>query len=288
MFVLDFLQSNFTAYITFVALLGLIVGSFLNVVILRLPKMMENDWHAQCRELLEIQSQPPDVNLTLSKPDSHCPKCQHKIRAWENIPIVSYLLLRGRCSQCSNRISPRYPLIEFATAVLSVVVAWYFGFSWQAVGGILLTWALVALAVIDFDTQLLPDSITLPFLWVGLVFNLGGTFTDTQSSVIGAMAGYMLLWSLYHLFKLATGKEGMGYGDFKLLAMLGAWLGWQALAAVILLSSVVGAVVGVSLILFLGRDRNIPIPFGPYLAAAGWITLVWGQQLNQWYWSWVM
>ncbi len=265
-------------------LLGLCVGSFLNVVIHRLPKMMEQDWQAQCAELRG--ESPPDQGeaLSLAKPRSRCPNCGHQITALENIPLVSYLLiLKGKCSGCGTRISPRYPITELLTGLLSAFAAWHFGPTIQTVGALALLWALIALSAIDLDTQLLPDSITLPLLWLGLAFNLWTTFADLPTAVIGAMAGYLSLWSVFWLFKLATGKEGMGYGDFKLLAALGAWLGWQMLPAIILLSSVVGAVVGIALIVAARHGRNVPIPFGPYLAAAGVITLFWGQRITQGY-----
>ncbi len=265
-------------------LLGLCVGSFLNVVIHRLPKMMEQDWQAQCAELRG--EPPPDQGeaLSLAKPRSRCPNCGHQITALENIPLVSYLLiLKGKCSVCGTRISPRYPITELLTGLLSAFAAWHFGPTIQTVGALALLWALIALSAIDLDTQLLPDSITLPLLWLGLAFNLWTTFADLPTAVIGAMAGYLSLWSVFWLFKLATGKEGMGYGDFKLLAALGAWLGWQMLPAIILLSSVVGAVVGIALIVAARHGRNVPIPFGPYLAAAGVIALFWGQRITQGY-----
>lgn len=264
-------------------LLGLCVGSFLNVVIHRLPKMMEREWHTQCAEL-RGEELPLGESLNLSKPRSRCPTCGHQISALENIPLISYLLiLKGKCSGCGTRISPRYPIVEAITGVISAYAAWHFGPTWQAVGALLLLWALIALSGIDLDTQLLPDSITLPLLWFGLAFNLGATYCDLQSAVIGAMAGYLALWSVFWLFKLATGKEGMGYGDFKLLAALGAWLGWQMLPAMILLSSVVGAIVGISLILAARHGRNVPIPFGPYLATAGVIALFWGKEITHTY-----
>jgi len=270
-------------------LLGLCVGSFLNVVIHRLPKMMEQEWHAQCADL---RGEPPSTatagsaepaTLSLAKPRSRCPSCGHQITALENIPILSYLLLRGKCSNCAAPISPRYPVIEAVTALLSAYAAWHFGPTLQTAGALILLWALIALTAIDYDTQLLPDSITLPLLWFGLAFNLVNTYADLASAVIGAMLGYLTLWSVFWLFKLATGKEGMGYGDFKLLAALGAWLGWQMLPVIILLSSVVGAVVGISLIVVSRHGRNTPIPFGPYLAAAGIIALFWGSQLTRSY-----
>ena len=263
-------------------LLGLCVGSFLNVVIHRLPKMMEQDWHAQCADL-RGETPSTATALTLARPRSRCPSCGHQITALENIPIISYLLLRGRCSNCGTSISPRYPVVEAVTGLLSAYAVWHFGPTLQGAGALLLIWALIALTGIDFDTQLLPDSITLPLLWLGLAFNLAGTYVDLFSAVIGAMIGYLTLWSVFWLFKLATGKEGMGFGDFKLLAALGAWLGWQMLPAIILLSSIVGAVVGISLIVATRHGRNTPIPFGPYLAAAGIIALFWGPQLTRSY-----
>ena len=265
-------------------LLGLCVGSFLNVVIHRLPKMMEQEWQAQCAELRGEIAPGVAEPLSLARPRSRCPACGHKISALENIPLISYLfILKGKCSACGTRISPRYPIIEAATAVLSAYAAWHFGPTMQTIGALLLVWALVALSAIDFDTQLLPDSITLPLLWLGLAFNLWGVYADLPAAVLGAMAGYLALWSVFWLFKLATGKEGMGYGDFKLLAALGAWFGWQMLPAIILLSSVVGAFVGISLIVVARHGRNIPIPFGPYLAAAGIIALFWGKAITQAY-----
>lgn len=263
-------------------LLGLCVGSFLNVVIHRLPKMMEREWHAQCADLRGETASTAEV-LTLSTPRSRCPACAHQITALENIPLLSYLFLRGKCSACGASISIRYPIVEVTTGLLSAFVAWHFGPTMLTIGALLLLWSLIALAAIDFDTQLLPDSMTLPLLWLGLLFNVSGTFTDLSSAVIGAMVGYLSLWSIFWLFKIATGKEGMGYGDFKLLAALGAWLGWTMLPTIILLSSLVGAIVGISLIVFARHGRNIPIPFGPYLAAAGVIALFWGPQLNQAY-----
>jgi len=265
-------------------LLGLCIGSFLNVVIHRLPKMMEREWLTQCAELRGEKAEEENEPLSLAKPRSRCPNCGHHISAWENIPILSYLfILRGKCSSCGKPISARYPLVEAATALLSAYTAWHFGPTVQAAGALLLVWALIALAMIDLDTQLLPDSITLPLLWLGLGFNLATTYVDLPSAVVGAMAGYLALWSVFWLFKLVTGKEGMGYGDFKLLAALGAWLGWQMLPSIILLSSLVGASVGISLIVFGRHGRNIPIPFGPYLAAAGGIALFWGNSLTERY-----
>ncbi|MDX1573480.1 MAG: A24 family peptidase [Methylophaga sp.] len=281
----EFLAGSPAAVISVVFILGLLVGSFLNVVVHRLPKMMHHEWQQQCHEL--IGSKPPEtVLLTLSKPRSRCPQCGHGISALENIPVISYLLLRGRCRGCQAPISIRYPLIEALTGVLSAVVAWHFGFSWVCLGALLLTWALIALTFIDVDEQLLPDSITLPLLWLGLFFNLFSSFTTIQSAVIGALAGYLSLWLVFHAFRLVTGKEGMGFGDFKLLAALGAWLGWEFLPVIILLSSLVGAVVGISLILLRQHQRSQPIPFGPYLAAAGWLALIWGDVINSSYLRW--
>jgi leader peptidase (prepilin peptidase)/N-methyltransferase len=265
-------------------LLGLCVGSFLNVVIHRLPRMMEQEWQAQCAELRGETTSTVAEPLSLAKPRSRCPDCGHQISAPENIPLISYLLiLKGKCSGCGARISPRYPIIEALTGLLSAYAAWHFGPTAQAAGALLLIWALIALSAIDLDTQLLPDSITLPLLWLGLLFNLWGTYADLSIAVVGAMAGYLALWSVFWLFKLATGKEGMGYGDFKLLAALGAWLGWQMLPAIILLSSIVGAIVGITLIVVARHGRNIPIPFGPYLAAAGGIALFWGARITHTY-----
>ena len=269
-------------FVVLVGILGLLVGSFLNVVIHRLPKMMERDWQAQCAEL-RGDTLPVTEPLSLARPRSRCSQCGHLITAWENIPIVSYLMLRGRCKGCGKAIGIRYPLVEALSGVLSALVAWHFGYSWQAAGALVFVWAIAALAFIDLDTQLLPDSITLPLLWLGLAFGLGNVFTDLRSALIGAMAGYLSLWSVYWLFKLVTGKEGMGYGDFKLLAAIGAWLGWQILPLTILLSSLVGAVVGIGLIVFARHGRSVPIPFGPYLAAAGAIALIWGRPLTDYY-----
>ena len=270
---------------------GLCVGSFLNVVIFRLPKMMEREWHAQCAELAaehaspaltktEIES-PPRYNLVV--PRSACTHCGHKITALENVPLVSYAVLRGKCSSCGTRISLRYPIVELTAGLAGGYAAWRYGFSATGLGAMVFAWTLIALAVIDYDTQLLPDDITLPLLWAGLLFNLPGTYVPLGSAVIGAAAGYLSLWSIYWLFKLVTGKEGMGYGDFKLLAAICAWLGWQSLAMVILLSSVVGALVGIGLMVFTTHGRDKPIPFGPYLAAAGLITLFWGDAISRKY-----
>ncbi|MBS0372453.1 MAG: prepilin peptidase [Proteobacteria bacterium] len=279
---MDILQDKliFTALC---ALLGLFVGSFLNVVIHRLPLMMEREWQAEAAALRGEEPDAPQPRFNLATPRSRCPHCGHLIGALENIPVVSYLLLRGRCRHCDGPISVRYPLIEVLCATLSGFTAYHFGFGVAGWGALVFVWALIALCFIDLDTQLLPDSITLPLLWLGLLLNLSGTYTDVSSAVVGASAGYLTLWSVYWLFKLATGKEGMGYGDFKLLAALGAWMGWQILPLTILLSSLVGAIVGVALIVLRRHGREIPIPFGPYLAAAGLLALYWGRPLTQAY-----
>ncbi|MFZ9677582.1 MAG: prepilin peptidase [Quisquiliibacterium sp.] len=257
---------------------GLAIGSFLNVVILRLPKMMENEWHQQAAELRgEPLLESPPFNLV--RPRSHCPACGHAITVRENIPVLGWLMLRGRCSGCGVRISARYPLIELSSGLLAALAVWRFGVSAQGAAAMLLSFLLIALTFIDFDTQLLPDDLTLALLWIGLALNLSGLFAPVRDALIGAMAGYLLLWSIYWLFKLATGREGMGYGDFKLLAALGAWFGWQALPAIILLASLVGACVGIALILFRRHGRQVPIPFGPYLAGAGLLTLYFGKPM---------
>ena len=279
----DILFNSPTYLYTCTIILGLLIGSFLNVVIYRLPKMLEQDWKHQCVVLLEQEQLEKELakeeKITLSTPNSTCPKCQHKIKPWENIPVLSFLFLGGKCSQCKNKISIRYPLVETTTALLSLMVIITFGATYAGLGALFLTWTLVALTMIDADTQLLPDNMTLPLLWAGLILNAFGIFTSLEASLWGAIFGYLSLWTVYQLFKLLTGKEGMGYGDFKLLGALGAWLGWQQLPIIILLSSVVGAVIGIALILIKGRDKNIPIPFGPYLAIAGWISLIWGDSL---------
>lgn len=276
------LLAQTSAFTAIAGILGLVVGSFLNVVIHRLPKMMEREWACQCAELRG--EAPPDAEpLSLAKPRSRCPACGHPISALENIPIVSWLALRGKCSACRAPISPRYPLVEAITGLLTAFAAFHFGYGWTAFGAFVLIWSLIALTFIDFDTQYLPDSITLPLLWLGLLFNLFDTYVGLPSAVIGTMAGYLSLWSVYWGFKLLTGKEGMGYGDFKLLAALGAWQGWQMLPLIVLLSSVVGACVGILLIVLAKRGRDIPIPFGPYLATAGLLALFWGKELTQAY-----
>ncbi|TXI29253.1 MAG: prepilin peptidase [Nitrosomonas oligotropha] len=275
---LSILQDSPVFFVSCTTILGLMVGSFLNVVIHRLPEMMKRNWLQQCAELQGEAIQTfPEFNLFT--PRSTCIYCGHKITAWENIPIISYLFLRGRCSQCHASISPRYPMVEAATAIISGFVAWHFGYGFVALAALIFVWSLIALAAIDLDTQLLPDDITLPLLWIGLLVNINHGFTDIQSAVIGAIAGYLSLWSIYWCFKLMTGKEGMGYGDFKLLAAIGAWLGWSMLPLVILSSSLVGALVGMGLILAAKLNKNIPIPFGPYLVGGALIALFWGEQL---------
>jgi len=274
-------------FLAVVIAVALLVGSFLNVVIFRLPVMMEREWRAQCEEITaQPASELPEGRFDLSFPRSRCPACGHMITATQNIPLLSYLLLGGKCAHCKTPISRRYPLIELLTAVLSGIVAWRFGFGWESMLALLLTWSLIAISVIDIDHQLIPDAISLPLLWLGLALSLlhpldGAQmlFIEPRSSIVGALAGYLSLWSIYHLFRLLTGKEGMGYGDFKLLAALGAWLGWQLLPLIIMLSAVVGAVVGISMIVLSKHDRNIPIPFGPYLAAAGWIAMLYGPEI---------
>ena len=278
---LRLLEGSLVLFAITTGVFGLMVGSFLNVVIYRLPIMINRAWSHECREL---QGDPePDTagqsTYNLVIPASSCPHCQRPIRAVENIPLVSYLMLRGRCAGCGTAIPQRYPAVELVTALLSVIVAVHYGFGIQTLAALLFTWALIPLFMIDFDHQILPDSITLPLLWAGLLLSLFGIFVDNQTSIIGAAAGYLSLWSIYHLFKLLTGKEGMGYGDFKLLGAIGAWVGWQQLPVVILFSSVVGAAIGIGLILIKGRDHRQPMPFGPFLAAAGWLTLLWGQDI---------
>jgi leader peptidase (prepilin peptidase) / N-methyltransferase len=275
-------------------ILGLLVGSFLNVVIYRLPKMLEREWREQCVDFLGAEnitsaSQPAQSTaFNLITPNSTCPSCGHKIKPWENIPVVSYLFLRGKCSACKTHISLRYPIIELVTGILSVIAIHTFGATLTGLACLIFTWCLIALTMIDVDTQLLPDNITLPLLWLGLIANSFGLLTTLDSALWGAVAGYLSLWSIYWLFKLLTKKEGMGYGDFKLLGALGAWLGWQMLLQIILLSSLVGAVIGISMMVINGRDKNIPIPFGPYLAIAGWIALMWGQDINHAYLNYAM
>ncbi len=275
--------------LVYAGIIGLLIGSFLNVVIYRLPLMMERDWRIQCHDFLEMP--PPSIAgnsfdvFNLSKPGSHCPHCKHSIGALENIPVFSYLWQQGKCKHCKAPISMRYPIMEFVTAVLSCTVVAYHGFAWLTLALLVFTWVLIALTMIDIDHQLLPDDLTLPLLWLGLLVNFKGALVPLPEAVLGAVGGYMVLWTVYWAFKLLTGKEGMGFGDFKLLAALGAWLGWQSLPIIILLSSLVGAIVGISLMLFKGHKRDVPIPFGPYLASAGFLALLWGQTLTSKFYS---
>lgn len=285
--VVTFLQAEPAALLAVVSIVGLLVGSFLNVVIVRLPMMMEREWKAECEALLAdadpVENPAAGERFNLIVPRSRCPSCGHQISALENIPILSYLALRGRCSSCGTRISVQYPMIEALSGILAFAVAWHFGLGWQLLAGLVVTWSLIALAMIDLRTQLLPDAITLPLLWLGLLANYQGLFTSLESSLLGAVAGYLSLWTIYHVFKLLTGKEGMGRGDFKLLAALGAWTGWEQIITIVLLSSLVGALVGLFLIVFRSHDQRVPIPYGPYLATAGWIAMVWGEDLTGWY-----
>lgn len=274
-------------FVAVVFLLALLIGSFLNVVIYRLPIMMEREWREQCDEVASMPARElPEGRFDLTVPRSHCPSCGSQITALQNIPVLSYLVLGGKCAHCQAPISRRYPIIELVTAIMTAVVGWRFGFGWEAGAAILMTWTLIAISVIDIDHQIIPDSISLPLLWGGLLMSLfhpltGAEilFVDPKTSIVGAIAGYLTLWSIYHMFRIITGKEGMGYGDFKLLAALGAWLGWQMLPLIILLSAVVGAGVGIALIAFKSHDRDVPIPFGPYLAAAGWIAMLYGPEI---------
>ena len=277
---LDIYFSNTPLFLTGVFAFGLLIGSFLNVVILRLPTRLEYDWQCQCKELLGIKDENPDPKpLSLVWARSQCPKCAHMITSFENIPLISYLFLRGRCSSCHTHISMRYPLVEATTAVLFLLVAMHFGTGVQTIAAIALTGLLIALAGIDIDHQLLPDELTFFVLWSGLFASLFNVFTDPVSSIIGALAGYLSLWTIFHVFRLLTGKEGMGYGDFKLLAAMGAWMGWQMLPLIILLASLVGAVIGVSMIAFKRHQASKPMPFGPFIALAGWVALLWGDQI---------
>lgn len=286
-------ETSPAAFYSAVVILSLIIGSFLNVVVYRLPKMLEQGWTQECRVFLadenEAEKIAEEINasptLTLSVPASSCPHCQHKVRFYENIPVISWLCLGGKCSQCKQPIAKRYPLVELSTACLSVIVASYYGVTLTTLFILILTWGLVALTLIDFDHMLLPDQITLPLLWLGLLVNINGSIVSLDSAVIGAVVGYMSLYSVFWLFKAITGKEGMGHGDFKLVALFGAWMGWQLLPLLILMASVVGAVVGISLILFKGHKREQAIPFGPYLAISGWVTLLWGEAIWRWYLS---
>lgn len=315
----------FTLFPTFfyimVFVMSLMVGSFLNVVIHRLPIMMERGWKAEFESYFNSESQvnTPSIKATdttanletttslnnddtsaiettkqkeapynLVVPASTCPSCGHKIKPWENIPLLSWIFQRGKCTQCHTGISVRYPLVELATALLSLVVAYHFGPTYAAIAALVFTWSLVALTFIDADTMLLPDQITLPLMWLGLLLSINATFVDPSTAIIGAAAGYLSLWSLFWAFKLLTGKEGMGYGDFKLLAAIGAWVGWQYLPIVVILSSFVGAILGIIILTVRGKDKNIPIPFGPYLAIAGWLTFLYGDWIAAQYWSYIL
>ncbi|QWF32347.1 A24 family peptidase [Pseudoalteromonas sp. SiA1] len=290
------MQANLWFYLTTVGLVSLCIGSFLNVVIYRLPVMMQKEWQTECRLLLADELTSPKTEQTTSqntdtfnlvKPNSSCPKCKAAIKPWQNIPIFSWLFLKGKCATCDNPISVRYPTVEAITAILSLVVAYTFGATEQALLYIVVTWALVALTFIDIDHMLLPDQLTLPLLWLALIASVVGYTIAPSDAIIGAACGYLSLWSVFWLFKLITGKEGMGYGDFKLLAVFGALLGWQSLLTIILLSSVVGAVIGIALLSIQGKDKATPIPFGPYLAIAGWITMLWGTQLQNSYFNFI-
>ncbi len=284
MTVFQFLAAEPAWFLAASALLGLLMGSFLNVVALRLPPRLEYRWRQECQAWLQGQEgseETPPPGWVASP--SRCPHCGHRLRPWENIPLVSFLLLRARCRACGGAISWRYPVVELLTALLTAVTAWRLGWSWETVAAWSLLWPLIVLTLIDLDHQLLPDAITQPLLWLGLLWSLSGVFTGPEAAILGAVGGYLVLWSVMHLFKLATGKEGMGHGDFKLLAALGAWLGWQALPLIVFLSSVLGTLVGIALILLRGRDRQLPIPFGPFLAGAGWVAMLWGETLIQAY-----
>jgi len=282
-------------YFAIIGLFGLAIGSFLNVVIVRLPQMLQQSWKAQSIEYL-LEDHPkviassfvpsektsePTFNLFL--PRSHCPSCKTPLKIWHNIPLLSFLLLKGQCAHCKKKISWRYPTIEFITALLSVIVAMHFGFSWQTLFALILTWVLILLSMIDFDHKILPDDIMIPMIWLGLFTSLFGIFLSPKDAILGAVMGYGSLYLLYQAFKLITGKEGMGFGDFKLLSLLGAWLGWQSLPMILIFSSFLGATYGLILIFFTGHNRDVPIPFGPYLAGAGWLSLIWGNTLTQWY-----
>ena len=293
MAIIDLLSASPPILVSICVVLGLLIGSFLNVIVYRLPIVMERDWKQQCYDYLGIENAEPHTHLTsekfevfnLWKPDSHCLECNHEIRVWENIPVLSFVLLGGKCSKCKMSISVRYPSVEVVTGILSGLVAYTFGATWLTLAVLILTWSLVVLTLIDFDHQLLPDVITLPLLWLGLLVNTldFGFGVSLEEAVIGAIAGYSILWAFYWVFKLATGKEGMGYGDFKLLSALGAWMGWKSLLLIIGLSSIVCAILGLIMILAKRSDKSMPIPFGPFLAGAGFIMLIWGPQISSFY-----
>jgi len=289
---LELFTESALLFIAVVFAFCLVIGSFLNVVIYRLPIMMEREWREQCKEMAKspTTTEVPEERFDLVVPRSRCPSCGQLIKAWQNIPVVSYLLLGGKCANCKESISARYPVVELMTAILAAVCAWRFGVGPEAIMAIVMTLALVSVSMIDADTQLIPDSIVLPLMWIGLAMSLyhpvagaDTLFIEPRDAIVGAMAGYLSLWSVYWLFKLVTGKEGMGYGDFKLLAALGAWLGWQQLPMIILMSAVVGAVIGIAMMVFHKHERSVPIPFGPYLAAAGWIAMLWGESIKTTY-----
>jgi len=289
---LELFSQSAPVFIAVVFAFALVIGSFLNVVIHRLPLMMEREWREQCEELRKtpVEQELPKGRFDLIVPRSRCPSCGHTIKAWQNIPVISYLLLSGQCAHCKESISARYPFVEMLTAVLAALCAWRFGAGWEAIMAIVMTLALVPISIIDADTQLIPDSIVLPLMWIGLLMSLfhplAGSetlFIAPRDAIVGAIAGYLSLWTVYQLFKLVTGKEGMGYGDFKLLAALGAWLGWQQLPMIILMSALVGALVGIGLMVFRDHKRSVPIPFGPYLATAGWVTMIWGDTIKNAY-----
>ena len=273
--------------LAFAGIFGLVIGSFLNVLILRLPRKLHTKFEAACAEAAGKDVEPAPARWFgldyLITPGSNCPNCGHAIRAWENVPVISWLLLRGRCNGCGSAIGIRYPLVELLTGLLTLAVVWRFGISWHTLALCLLVWGLISMTVIDIDEQLLPDLLTLPLLWLGLLANLDGQPVALSDAVIGAVAGYLSLWLVFQLFRALTGKEGMGYGDFKLFALFGAWMGWQLLPQIILLASLSGAVIGIGMIVLRGRDRQIPIPFGPYLALGGLIALFWGERINQAY-----
>jgi len=274
---LNYLETSRPWLLVTVGFIGLCVGSFLNVVVHRLPRMMEAQWRADCAEL-RGEEPPPAQTYNLFKPDSRCPACAAPIRAIQNVPVLSWLALRGRCAACRAPISARYPAVELVTGVASVLLAWRYGYAWQLAGALLFCWALLALTFIDLDTQLLPDDITFPLLWAGLVFNAAGVFTDLRSAVFGAVGGYLILWSVYWAFRILAKKEGMGYGDFKLLAAIGAWTGWQVLPFVVLVSALAGTVIGAYVLWRTRQGRDTRIPFGPYLAAGGVAGLLWGHE----------
>ncbi|MGE4349576.1 MAG: A24 family peptidase [Candidatus Berkiella sp.] len=289
---LEMLSLSPILFLFFICLLGLIVGSFLNVVIVRLPIILQQDWFNQCKNFLSEThnitipaSTSEEKSFNLLVPRSHCPTCKHTVRAVDNIPILSYLFLGGKCRNCQTPISIRYPLIEILTAVLSIFTAYHFGLTIQLFPALLFTWALIALTMIDYDQQILPDNITLPFLWLGLLLNLQNLYCTLPEAILGASLGYITLWSLYWIFKLTTGKEGMGYGDFKLLAMLGAWIGIKGLLPIILFSSLIGAILGITLVLLKKHQKDVPIPFGPFLASAGWIVFLYGDKITNYYFA---